>query len=267
MRILLLLSSLTLALSNNCQPEVDGHDYDFRALTVMGDNDYIASSPDYDYYVNICGTVNERGCDAAACQYSGPDYISTLGRYSDEDSKIHWTSMENGVIMTMANGDPCQGATQPRTTHVQLTCAAVELGPLTVVDDSSAHSCEAEGYTFRMETCHACVGGCSSKAMLFLKVTIGGFLVYLVLGTVWNHKKNEMGWKESFPPNKQFWIDLPGYVRVGCLFSFEKLKELITKFRKKESDAIIAALDDEAVDERKGLLDDDDNDLDDDITV
>jgi len=53
---------------------------------------------------------------------------------------------------------------------------------------------------------------------------VGGFC-YVTLGVLYNYKMKGIMGKEAIP-NYEFWLELPGLVKDGCFFAFEKIKGL-----------------------------------------
>jgi len=59
--------------------------------------------------------------------------------------------------------------------------------------------------------------------MIAVLVLFIGFLLYLVIGFLVNWKIRHMELKESFPPNRGFWLLLPFLVKDGTVFGATKI--------------------------------------------
>merc|ERR1711871_852623 len=78
------------------------------------------------------------------------------------------------------------------------------------------------------------VGGLSDGS-LFLILTFFVFLpLYLGGGMIYNYKVKEKRGIEMVP-NLEFWRALPGYTKVGCIYSYGKAKEFYAKLKGDEN--------------------------------
>jgi len=188
----------------------------------------------YDYYWNPCGTVNNAACSShtgsTICQiytvtkmFYGLAYLTPAPAWSS-------TTTVNGttVAAKYANGDPCTGSgySGPRTVTAKFICSQQAGSGFTLIQTPGAQ-CD---YTATYQTPLACGGGGGgssglSGGSIFCIILLCGLFLYIVIGVLYKTFSLGATGAERFP-NIDFWKDLPGLIKDGFSFTYNKLRGL-----------------------------------------
>ena len=72
-------------------------------------------------------------------------------------------------------------------------------------------------------------GGGLSGGSVFVIIFFVVVPVYIAAGCFWNYRKSQGAgnWRD-WCPNQAFWFAIPGLVKDGCVYTYAKIKALIT---------------------------------------
>lgn len=178
-----------------------------------------------EYKVKLCGDVG--GCynsnNAQACHYKYSWY--SLGNGGT------WTLNSDGSLSSTATGgidydDSCYGSSAAQST-INAICGT---GDNSITVDSANVNCV---WTFTFNSADLCsVGGGSgakgglSGGWIFIIILVVVTFVYCAGGVAFmRYRRGAVGME--MVPNIGFWRELPGLVKDGCRFSFDKVRACI----------------------------------------
>eukprot|EP01099_Mayorella_cantabrigiensis_P009048 TRINITY_DN970_c0_g1_i1.p1 TRINITY_DN970_c0_g1~~TRINITY_DN970_c0_g1_i1.p1 ORF type:complete len:251 (+),score=54.62 TRINITY_DN970_c0_g1_i1:114-866(+) len=235
--LLLLSLSFVLSADTSCKHTFSdtGHTYDLSGAysAVQGqDQKSPADNTNYQYYyispchdTTICGTSSP----SPVCQQDGAGSLHSCGTLS---SGV-WAETGNGAGVTISYS----GGEKSRASIIYYTCDKSTNGKFTQspVDD------QTKTYRIYYSTKFACPssgggggdsgggsGGGLSGGGIFMILVLVLVIVYFVGGFVFLkfYKKNEG--KENVIPNYAFWVDLPSLIKEGAVYSFGKVRALVS---------------------------------------
>jgi hypothetical protein len=175
------------------------------------------------WYVNFCtgvaGTTISATCsggNTTACQYGSVSAGKTPVAFSALPSTF---TNATGVTMTYTGGQSCTqiGA---RTSVFYMVCDATAADLVTVAVDEL--QCK---YVFTFKSMYACEssgGGGGLGGWIFVIIVLVGFVLFLVVGSIYKWKVKGASGSDVIPLI-DFWKDLPGLIKDGCLFAWAKL--------------------------------------------
>jgi len=212
-----------------CQPTVtfsDGSVYVFN-LTGLS---HPAGVPDtiqaYDdtyntYYINICGqttTAGDKECKGAAvCQMSAVGDYNNAGQLSSQAVfASNDTEPGQGLIVKYSDGTRCNNG-DPRQTTITLVCDP-SVDPLVDMVKEVSH-CSYSVYIRSKYACGESVsGGGDTVALVILLILVCGFVLYFVVGAVYQKKVKDAANLREMIIHNEFWCSLPYLVKDGVLF-------------------------------------------------
>ncbi|XP_060069574.1 uncharacterized protein LOC132549643 [Ylistrum balloti] len=215
-------------------------------ITSLGDNNGFAKffaipAPDNFYYsLNLCYPFNEGSCAGAAGCQTSPDFTSTY-QIGDSSTAMFSTDASNNVHVIYTS--PADDG-RFRTVDVTLLCDANAIDPtIQVLGEQGFNSLL---YAFTITSHCACPGACSlnpnpidpGKATITVEagisagtvlciIAIVGIIVYVGGGmTYMKVKKQATG--TGMIPNKDFWTAIPGLIKEGAVFTYQKIRGKIS---------------------------------------
>jgi len=208
----------------SCTAKSNGDYYDLSPLQDVKAG-FALSTQDYTYYAGICANPQATNCvNGTVCQVAKKLSTSTIcGRlpgFNFTDIPKSDTNYRNGIILNYYGGAPYANKVSIRRTQIVLICDPnAGIGTITSVKEV------APVYTLTMSSQYACptTGGGGLGGWIFVIIVLVGFVLYLILGFVYNIaiKKEPLG--VSALPNSTFWFGLPGLIKDGCLFVFNSI--------------------------------------------
>jgi len=205
--------------------------YDLSKLShSAGDPDSLRTTDDQGnyVYVNICGPSSEKctsGTSVCMREKDTYDYIS-LGRLeSQEFTESVDAEPGKGLQVTYSDGDDCDFGNYQ--TVISLVCDETEQGTIDSIDDGECW------YRMTIRSKYACGKEASSTssgddgsgassgdvvALVILIVLLVGFVLYFVVGAIWQKKKNDASSFHEYIIHYEFWSSLPGLIKDGVLF-------------------------------------------------
>jgi len=212
-------------ISQNCTfTDSKGDTFDLSPLILTGANAFYSFDEGDNklWYVNICADFSGTPCTTpgAACQYGTSTAGVLPGNFTDLDTASIGVT-EKGVNLTYFNGQACK--TRPRQTSVYLICNTSTDALITEVQEPTdpEHTCM---YYIYFQTKYACPSGSSGieGGWIFIIILIVVVLLYLAIGVVYQWKRNHATGLELIP-NHEFWRDVPGLFKDGCMYTFRKV--------------------------------------------
>lgn len=177
------------------------------------------------FYVNVCDfALGSSKCTkpATVCKYRSMTWVSyglPEPLVIDGGEKTADGSY-SPVRMTYVGGMADNYCPSGRISHVLLVCdPSIASTDATVTEATKQSLCE---YTFTIPGAGACPGSKGGTGLVIMLTLIGIGVGYMLVGTIYNMKKNDEGFKESIP-HREFWIDLPSLVADGCRFTWGKI--------------------------------------------
>ncbi|XP_069114654.1 uncharacterized protein [Argopecten irradians] len=216
-------------------------------ISTLGDNSGFAKffalpGPDGFYYsLNLCFPFNEGSCSGAAGCQTSADFLNTF-QIGDASSVMFTTDPTNNVhvLYTSPTDDG-----RIRTTDVTLQCDPNSISPnIQVFGEQGFNSLL---YTFTIISNCACPGACSnnpnpnpigpggqvtveagiSAGTVLCIIAIVGIVVYVGAGMAYMRvKKQATG--TGMVPHKDFWTAIPGLIKEGCVFTYQKIRGKIS---------------------------------------
>ena len=229
-----LLSHLPVSFAQ-CDPCTAGGCGAFDLTTLT--QEHAVSSTERGYYAMLC--ADDTHCSGQVCE-KAPSWGTTYYSLGNKAS-AKWT-------LNSANGDATAGATltvsggseewdscSSTTASINVTCGTGDDHFNLDKENSPPSSCK---WTFTFNSKLVCTfpksGGTPgsstaghglSGGSIFLILFFVSAFVYFVGGVLFNKYRRGMSGVEMVP-NVGFWRDLPGLVRDGCMFSFNKVRGL-----------------------------------------
>eukprot|EP01059_Diplonema_ambulator_P030708 TRINITY_DN535_c0_g2_i2.p1 TRINITY_DN535_c0_g2~~TRINITY_DN535_c0_g2_i2.p1 ORF type:complete len:272 (+),score=71.38 TRINITY_DN535_c0_g2_i2:1847-2662(+) len=187
------------------------------------------------------------GSGSAPCDKQ-PSYIAKYAPTYCDYAAQQWTSNLQGEQVdgvwqfTYKVTQPAEGWVQQFDTVVTIMCGKNPSGkPIDCVvkdGDSICMAAKEEGqsmttYKLTYRSPLVCFsgggggGGCKAGCAFLIIFFVGGFL-YLAAGMAYNYKFKELRGVEMVP-HLEFWKSVPGLVKDGGMFAFQKTKELANR--------------------------------------
>ena len=153
-----------------CGTTLGGKTYDFTSLMGVNMQGSDSSSPQYEYYLSVCGDLSEgSGCavvDSAASscqvQQSGGSGVWITGEYNASSTELEWSYIDpshpgTGVQYQLSGQNTCwaEGTPQPWNTVVQLQCGGI-------VGQSFAVTTSGCNQTLTVTTPISCIPECKA---------------------------------------------------------------------------------------------------------
>jgi len=223
--------------------------------TLQSSTDYLGNDGTYDYKMNVCGPSNDAKCagkGASMCQFDQgtSNLVASLGSFAGSPSNPPvWSYIDGksdqGVQVQITDGDKCWmpgGQFITRTVNIAFPCTPGFKPGATFPISEDPSTCT---FTAVIKTDASCPGGPGpsssggpgpgpnpdggkksgvSVGTIFLIVTLVVAVLYVVLGCVYQRKKNETTTMKESCPNHTFWFALPGLVKDGCKYTFHMIK-------------------------------------------
>lgn len=226
---------------------------DIDLSNLNSNTDITGSDSTFNYYMNMCGVVNNAECIAAkpgamVCQNVIPGqgsglyalaYFQVSGTLGGTWSYLNGAA-SNGAQVVYQNGDgDCYnfntGQTEQRVLTMQFKCQDKADAAL-AFSTSSNDPCQ---YSLVYGTPYACPGaggggggGSSSDSSglsggwVFIIILLVGAFVYILGGCIYKAKQLGAVGMERMP-NIEFWREVPGLVKDGCRFTSRKISDLV----------------------------------------
>jgi len=189
----------------------------------------------FNYFIGFCSTIRNAGLPGKQSSFGqftsrggGPWSVASWAQTKPTATAL--TGGQLGLTISNHNGDTCGSAT--RVSAITLTCLVN--GPVWPAGtqplvDSTTNQCV---YAFTAASSAACPttppsgtpGGISGGTIFLIILLVTTFL-YIVLGCFYKTKYKGTTGRESCP-NFTFWSTLPGLVKDGCVFTWQKLRGL-----------------------------------------
>lgn len=243
---LLLSVSLAAFSSTKCQWTDDkSDDYDLSHLKKPdfwkvkdgnGDSGLFAM----DYLFNFCNTVSQKcknnyvgALEALEVLGQLTETCEVLGKSEEKDQVItHLDSNrpDLGIRISYHNGDLCTGSENPsengrlRSASFLVYCAETQDANFaqSKINSKDVTKCSLEFSIKSPAGCRIGYGSGMRKSTIILFWVVVVFLIYAVGGSAYNIKVKGKSGVEAFP-NLEFWREVPGLVRDGTKFTFEKI--------------------------------------------
>eukprot|EP00004_Rigifila_ramosa_P007937 TRINITY_DN19122_c0_g1_i1.p2 TRINITY_DN19122_c0_g1~~TRINITY_DN19122_c0_g1_i1.p2 ORF type:complete len:229 (+),score=46.03 TRINITY_DN19122_c0_g1_i1:3-689(+) len=219
---MLCLAALLAAVTAQVSCTYKGVDFSVLAATT----DYTGADPTDSlnlYAMNVCANVNRYYCsDPNAVGYKYPNGIGVSCWGLGTIAEPTWSPIKDGVRATFS-GAECSSTSGPAVSHFDFECATTERPSTSLLVETTATPCE---YIIHFPTSLACdLGGDESGGLsggsIFLIIFFVGTFLYCAGGVVYNQRQGVTG--IEMVPNIQFWRELPGLVKDGCVFTKTKL--------------------------------------------
>jgi len=218
--------------AQQCTYSNDGNNYDLSPLT-NNEVDYKLTIPDPHFtiecWINVCRptVVQTCGSNSAGCeQWDSSGGKASLGQATPFTWHSATTSGTDGygVMTQYTNGDA------GRSMEITFICNenAGTGGPVYVNEIPNLQ------YNFQWATQYACPtnfgsgggGGGLSGGSILLIILLCVTVVYIVGGLLLNKFYRQKEGMEMFP-NVEFWLQIPGLVKDGVVFSYHGIRGLI----------------------------------------
>jgi len=231
-------------LADLCKFNLKDYTYDFNELRT--DQDFVAETSEYYYYINFCGNaVSHKDCSASVCQFSKSTQkiIFNLAYWGTSPSDLNWSFIDSsnpnaGVSLKSANGAACYGSKDPRIVTMQFPCTQGANGRQIQVESDFKAACAGDGYVFKFPTCYSCPNGCSgaglSQGTAFIILFTFISLVYITVGCWYNHRTYESPYGVESFPHLEYWKMVPGLVMDGIKFSSKHANKIYSRFNSKD---------------------------------
>ena len=179
------------------------------------------------YYFRPCGNTDACGpsvwTDGQVCVSESGSLLS-LGR----NEQSAWTLNADGsLILTLLGGDDYINQCYVAQSTVTAQCGSGDNSFALVSAGSTSTGCT---WTFSFNSADLCAGGGGgsgkgglSGGWIFIIVLIVVSFVYFAGGALFMRYRMGASGVEMVP-NLTFWRDLPGLVKDGCSFSWQKVK-------------------------------------------
>ncbi|KNC55432.1 uncharacterized protein AMSG_11094 [Thecamonas trahens ATCC 50062] len=177
-----------------------------------GGKGYVFSDAQYTYDIAICEPLSSSVCsgqsDITVCQEWGPGASENkiLGAEKYSFSSLS-SSSDEGFILTMGGVTDSDCLPSGNQAKLTLTCDRSVTGDLKFSYD---------GYA-------ACSGLSLGSIILIIALVLS--VVYLIAGMAWQYKKGERG-VVGLLPHKSFWASIPGLIKDGCAFTYDKIRQV-----------------------------------------
>lgn len=220
--------------------------YDLSSLRLPAGQDYRGFGPtgQFQYYANVCNSVNCNRPVAAACQMMRDNNNNWVPRadlgFYDGSAAAQWdvidpSNPQLGMKFVLTNGDAtCTGGAQTQTT-IFFDCSPTAADPTTVNMTITDRLCT---YNLHIATPSACPsspnappapnpdngngGSGLSGGSVFLIIFFVFSFVYVAGGCIYRRVSYGVNGMEACP-NHEFWAALPGMVSDGARYFFNTL--------------------------------------------
>eukprot|EP01126_Amoeba_proteus_P019780 TRINITY_DN2026_c0_g1_i15.p1 TRINITY_DN2026_c0_g1~~TRINITY_DN2026_c0_g1_i15.p1 ORF type:complete len:217 (+),score=19.89 TRINITY_DN2026_c0_g1_i15:126-776(+) len=203
---------LTVSLCLADDPSCSGYSADGRLffdLTSLQGRNVSVQDSQFKYDISICANTQSCGdCkDSGFCQFYSSSSEWCVGRFTGVTGDL-----QNGTDVAIIHYD---GGEENRSGTVEVVCDLF----VSVPSDFEVLSSQNLSYKIRFRSPAACAqySGLSGGSVLLI-IFFSIFAVYFFGGVLWNYVINH---KQSYEtiPNLEFWVQLPGFVKDGIVFS------------------------------------------------
>lgn len=204
----------------------------FLFLTTRRDTDYtknmkVSESIQFVYRANICHNTiqpckNDKGAVTESLRIPAGETCRVWGRlenYKVEDMAFPSTD-ENphgeGIRIKYSGGDTCDA---PQATKkeawVEVECSVSQPGAGVLVEVLKSEQCRI---VLKMKSTHACSVAMLGWGMSFLTLFFVTITIYCIGGALLNYKMYGRHGVDMIP-HHTFWVEFPGLVKEGFLFT------------------------------------------------
>ena len=188
------------------------------------------------YYVMLCKDDTSK-CAGVVCKKTNYAGTFVIGTHADSVWTLSSSTgdLTQGAVLAVSGGKDGDDDCPSPSATINVTCGSGD-DTLTLPAEGGFENCN--GWKFELNSKYVCTlpngrgggGGGEAKSGLsggsiFLILFFVGAFVYFVGGILFNKYRRGMTGTEVIP-NIGFWRDLPGLVRDGCMFSFNKVRAL-----------------------------------------
>ena len=216
--------------SSSCSYTFGTSTYD---LTRLQKNNYwhvYVSDKKWNWYMNVCKKVSDVGCTTAYCdgngvcqkEASGEERCFGCGLANTIAVTAHPDGNDKGFVLRYTNGDAQDH--KSRDAAIQFDCTTGS-DSFQYTGENRISATEIE-YDFTFGSKKACPTGIGSGGgWVFLLIVVIALIVYFGAGIL--YKRAQLGATGmECVPNIDFWRELPGLVKDGCIFFWEKMRTL-----------------------------------------
>jgi len=194
-----------------------------------------------DYLFNFCNTVSQKcknnyvgALEALEVLGQLTETCEILGKNEAEKDQIFThidlNKPDTGIKISYHNGDLCTGSENPsengqlRKASFLIYCSeSQDLNFVqSKINSKDVTKCSLEFSIKSPAGCRIGYGSGAKKSAIILFWIVIVFVIYAVAGYFYNNKVKGKNGIEAFP-NLEFWKEMPGLVRDGVKFSFEKI--------------------------------------------
>jgi len=236
LRVLLLVSHLRRMLAA-CSFQNGDWQWNLSPLTRSPDEaDWMLTTDLYNYNINVCANTATN----MNCRVSNPAYYFIWAGtciITGSLDRMSWALLNpsaptQGVALKYISEEPCQGAF--REIIVNFICKEGTIGGPTQL--STPTGCLS---VMDFETMYGCpkkassglgAGGLSIGSILLI-ILLCLSVVYLGAGLWYNIQYKHERFGVDALPHKEFWSAIPGLVKDGAVFSFQKAKGIYENYR------------------------------------
>jgi len=205
-----------------------GASYDFSSLT-NGSTDFATFDVNGVYYFQICtplihncsaGLVN--GQPTMGCQVTAQAQNS-LGTLASQSYASVLNATGNSTappVVTVYYYDGKRGG-RGRNAEVRIVCSVGQTSPSVKIMETS--NTVNVTYVFTVQTDATCSGGTAKKGggLYFIIIFFALIAVYFIGGALYMKFARHAEGREIIP-NVEFWVELPGLLKDGCLYSYNQ---------------------------------------------
>ena len=193
-----------------------------------------------DYLFNFCNTVSQKckntyvgALEALEVLGQLTETCEILGKNEEKDqiiNQIDSNKPDLGIKISYHNGDICTGSENSlengltRKSTFVIYCSESQDTSFvqSKINSKDVTKCSLEFSIKSPAGCRVGYGSGMRKSSIILLWLVVCFIIYAVAGYLYNNKVKGKNGIEAFP-NLEFWKELPGLVKEGLKFSFEKL--------------------------------------------
>lgn len=225
--------------TSGCKLSCDGDVFDlskFGGLLAEGTTFYHKQdSEQHDYYFGPCGVITGVTCTGTSAQ--SPVAVQTWGDPAPpppdfpSDSCAGLGDLSSAICQSNVSSVAClfAGGDDGRAVSFQYQCAKTFTPPTASQDGEGTYLISFAGPS-------VCSGGGSAGGtswgtltLILLPVAVG---LYLSGGYYYNYKYKELRGMDAIP-QLEYWKEVPGLVKDGCLFSYKQTLLFINWLREK----------------------------------
>jgi len=244
MRWLVVLVGVLCALGSGsaqqCGLSTNGLTYDLSGLG-NPNADYQYTSGGVQYSLNVCrNLVQTYTCAAPGVANFvvnfGQEICETVGTMPATFALLDPNDAAGGITGTFSSGMPCQAQSQGNyMLTVNFPCPATDPGSdqLTSAAGDPNNGCHFIYTMTSMKNCPVKQSSSSGKlsgGWVFVIIVLVVSFVYCVGGIGFKKYRGAESWGEAVP-NNTFWFALPGLVKEGAVFFWQRLMACIQRAR------------------------------------